>query len=138
MKFEELGNWLSKQVKGETFRLKEKVNYNILAFMANITLETPVDTSKAISNWRLSTGSPISGEIDAYAKGKTGSTFSISRGLVVSFANAYLNVRKIGEPVYIINHVDYIADLNAGTSPQASAGFITKEIAYLVQSLTRL
>lgn len=135
MKIEELGNWLKSQINAETEKLRVKVNSKALDFVSKITYETPVDTSRALSNWRLSTGSPVSGEIDPYAEGSRGSTFGISRGLTVSFAKTYLNNRRLGENIYIINHTHYIGDLNDGTSRQAPKGFVDREISNLGNSL---
>lgn len=89
---------------------------------ANVVSRTPVDTGKARSNWRVSIGAPIGGEIDTFGPGSTASASSIAAGFAV-FAR-YVP----GEDIYIRNNVPYIGRLNRGYSKQAPAGYIEAEI----------
>jgi hypothetical protein len=82
---------------------------------------TPVDTGHAASNWILSTGSPHSG-VD-------GSREAVSTGAQDAGLAAIerYDVGKDGK-VYLVNNVDYIGDLDQGSSPQAGAGFVARAL----------
>ena len=97
---------------------------NVLAW------STPVDTSKAVSNWIVSIGAPNYMERAAYQPGYLGYTHAASATEMIAAARAMLKNKKPGEPLYITNNVDYIRKLNSGTSRQAPAGFV--EAAVLI------
>ena len=82
-----------------------------------IVLTTPVKTGKARSNWRVSHGRRTTTVIDTYGA-EIAADVAISKG-----------VQKINETppktdILLNNRVDYIQDLNQGSSQQAPAGFI--------------
>lgn len=89
---------------------------------------TPVDTTNAVSNWDLTLFFPSLDEHEPYFPGFLGSTATMSRGATLREGLAELKVKKPGEPIFISNNVDYIKDLNHGTSPQASPGFVQSAI----------
>ena len=90
---------------------------------------TPVDTGWAASNWLPSVGKPIEG---AAGSRQNVSTEAQERG-----------VREIASwklekgPIFIVNNVPYIGDLNNGHSKQAPAGFIEIEIQSAVDKINR-
>jgi len=82
-----------------------------------IVLTTPVKTGKARSNWRVSHGKRTTAVIDTYGA-EIAADMAISKG-----------VQKINETppktdILLNNNVDYIQELNRGSSTQAPAGFI--------------
>lgn len=89
---------------------------------------TPVDTTNAVSNWDLTLYFPNLSEHDPYFPGFLGSTATLSRGATLREGLAELKAKKPGEPIFIANNVDYILDLNAGTSKQAPPGFVEEAI----------
>ena len=91
--------------------------------LANVTVATPVDTGHARTNWRVSIGRPIGGEIDTYGPGSSASAGAIAAGFAV-FAR-YVP----GQPVYIQNNAPYIGALNRGHSKQAPAGYIEAAVS---------
>lgn len=93
-----------------------------------LTLNTPVDTSQAISNWQVELGSPPEDWIEAYARGKFGSTEATSRAVARRIARNVLSHREPGQPIYISNLLPYIGFLNDGSSKQAPAGFVQAEV----------
>lgn len=86
--------------------------------------ETPVDTSKALSNWLVGIGKGIYAEREPYVPGFLGYTANASTAAARMVAFAALDTKKPGQSIFIINNVDYIMHLNRGGSKQARAGFI--------------
>lgn len=103
-----------------------------LLLVDGLTTDTPVDTSKAISNWLLSLDDPVFIELDAYFEGLRGSTATASKAEAVSFAESKLKNKKPGQDIFIANNAPYIRDLNDGSSAQAPALFIERR-AFLVR-----
>lgn len=103
-----------------------------------LIMATPVDTSKALSNWIASLGQPNGKAIDAYCVGFHGSSEAISSSMAYSRANAVIQRAKIGEIVYISNNVDYIELLNMGYSPQAERNFIQHSVSRSVEQMQRV
>lgn len=85
---------------------------------------TPVDTSQALSNWLVGIKSRAEGPVSARVEGSNGSTRQISGRITLAEARSKLKRRKLGETIYITNHLDYVADLNRGSSKQAPVGFV--------------
>ena len=59
------------EIENNASELSKRVALTILADLVD---KTPVDTSKALSNWQVGIGSPVSGEIEAYYPGEGGNT----------------------------------------------------------------
>ena len=94
----------------------------------NLTLNTPVDTSTALSNWDIFIGSYESDSHEPYVMGKKGSTKLASMGFANKEAELRLSEKKPGETIFIVNSLDYIRKLNDGSSKQAPAGFVEAAI----------
>ena len=89
-----------------------------------LTLETPVDTSKALSNWIITLLVPSFVDLPAHVQGQWGSTWGESTATGIAELKAALVGRKSGEPIYLQNNVTYIDKLNDGHSSQQPAGWI--------------
>lgn len=91
-----------------------------------LTTHTPVDTSKALSNWQTSLQIPIPDgwDIPPYVRGSGGSSRAQSAKLAQMEAKYELSEKQPGEKIFISNTVDYIKGLNDGSiSRQGSAFF---------------
>src|SRR5690349_1629522 len=92
--------------------LKE-VDANIDARIKNATLvgirflaeQTPVDTSKTLSNWKIGIGRADEEIIPAHKPGQAGSTRWQSINATVSIAKQTLKSRKTGERIFITNNM---------------------------------
>ncbi len=96
----------------------------------NVTVSTPVDTGFAKSNWIPSVGKPKSSP--------SGSRTSVSSGAQKSGLGRLKSYRVTQGRVFIVNNVEYIGDLNSGSSSQAPAGFVQGGIARGVSAAVRL
>lgn len=86
--------------------------------------ETPVDTSRALSNWLVVLGRRSNRATLEYVPGERGSTEKISENIAIARADAVLARKRPGESIFISNVVRYIVYLNAGRSGQAPAMYV--------------
>lgn len=89
---------------------------------------TPVDTSKALSNWRVSATGAIGAYIAAHYPGQAGSTQAASAAAAIASAEEAIRAGNPAQALVIFNAVPYIRRLNEGSSLQAPAGFVEKAV----------
>lgn len=116
---------LSSSVDKEANRIKCEV---ALAIVGDLAFKTPVDTSKALSNWRVSLERPGALAIPPHFPGEHGSTQKSSAQATIEAAKKTLANAKPGKPIFISNVLPYIVRLNQGYSRQAPAGFVERSI----------
>lgn len=103
-----------------------------------VVLSTPVDTGRARSNWQVSLRAPINDQIEPYAPGlKLGRGETGNAQAALSQAQAAVRGRRPGRDIFITNNVEYIGDLNRGTSAQAPAMFVQIAIVAGVDAVAR-
>lgn len=108
-----------------------------IELVTGLANETPVDTSKAISNWVVTLDRiPIS-DIDAHFEGSKGDTFTRSSRQTIMLAKIALLNKKPGQTIFITNNADYIRDLNNGSSPQAPANFVQSIVKRIRATIKR-
>lgn len=90
--------------------------------------DTPVDTSKALSNWLVGIGKASQYSRMAYVEGFAGYTANASTAAARVVAFAALERKKPGQVIHITNNVNYINKLNAGSSKQAPPMFIESAV----------
>ena len=78
---------------------------------------TPYLTGYARGNWRPTLNIPSSTPVAILDP-----TGEATKARIANVAVFY----QLGDTVYIRNNIDYIADLNRGSSPQAPADFVAK------------
>ena len=97
--------------------------------LEQLVYTTPVDTSKAESNWQVSIGTPAAGgALPPFYPGVKGSTAEASAQAAIDAGMAVLKTKQPGETIYISNVTPYIKALNGGSSRQAAPGFIERAI----------
>ncbi len=89
---------------------------------------TPVDTTEALSNWRASRGTALTGAIPPLVAGKGGSTRSASLSAALAAAMTVIEAASGQELLVIFNNVPYIQRLNDGYSAQAPAGWVEQAV----------
>lgn len=102
-----------------------------------LATKTPVDTSKAISNWQVTLNAPATAEINAHYEGSHGSTYSASSAETIALCRMVLRGKKPGQTIYITNNADYIRKLNDGSSTQAPAGFVQAAVYVGIKSIAK-
>jgi len=113
-----------------SLRALELTKFVVLRMIEYLVAQTPVDTSKALSNWRVAVGGSGYGAepVPAYYVGVAGSTQQASQRAAIEAAKAALKGARAGSPIAIINQVPYIGELAAGSSAQAPAGWVEGSI----------
>ena len=112
-----------------------------LAVDAAVVLGTPVDTGRARSNWRVSIGTPVDGEIPPYKPGShlgLGETANAAKAMEQGYRTIYLH--NDTSDIWISNNVPYINMLEHGHSPQNSR-FVRAAVQkglYLLRDFTLL
>jgi len=119
----------SRQVMEELDEFVEGIIINLTTnFTLDVSEATPKLTGYAASHWIPSLHAAVEGTYGPRVEGGI-SEASKLRGLADVEANYQLPDR-----VYITNPVDYITDLNMGTSGKAPAGFVQTSIALAIRS----
>jgi len=96
---------------------------------------TPADTSRAISNWTVTLGSPSSAYREPYIPGVKGSTKSLNAETTIRAGLPTIMSARLTDVVYIVNNAPYIIELEYGKSSQAPSGFVQQA---LVAGVTRV
>jgi hypothetical protein len=107
----------------------------VIAAIRYLAYETPVDTSRALSNWQVSLDYPVEYGRQPFYTGAAGSTREASAQATIAFAEAILEQRKPGQTIYISNVMPYIRRLNEGSSTQSPGGFV--EAAQAIIRMTK-
>lgn len=103
-------------------------NEAALAAVVYLTDQTPVDTTRALSNWQVGLGRPFMFDIGPFVPGFGGSTKAASRQQAISTARYLLSLRRPGTTIYISNNAPYIRRLNDGWSLQNAGGFVESAV----------
>lgn len=93
------------------------------AIISYLIRVTPIDTTRALSNWQVTLNTPAMAPRGAFFVGTHGSTFDASADTLTYFADAVLADKKPGDTIYISNVLRYITYLDQGTSMQFPGGF---------------
>lgn len=120
----QLAERLEKKAKKIDEAASDLAAFVALELTAELADVTPVDTSKAISNWRIGLVAPVADTIEPHYFGSKGSTESMSEDATVIAAKVALKAKKPGQKIYLSNTADYIVELDQGSSLQAPAGFV--------------
>jgi hypothetical protein len=113
----------------------ERAKRKTMAAIKYLATITPVDTSRALSNWQVNLGEPAAVGRGPFYPGLAGSTAEASTAATIAYAEAVLQNKKPGQPIYISNVLPYIRALNDGSSTQHPGGFI--EAAMLLIRTTK-
>lgn len=93
------------------------------AIVNQLAYQTPVDTSKALSNWIVTLDSPSLDQIEPHFPGEKGSTQSLSAGVTVGRSENVLARKKPGQKIFIRNNQPYVPQLD-WSHPQS--GFVER------------
>lgn len=102
-----------------------------------VVMATPVDTGRARSNWLVGLGTAPQGTVGQHVPGTKGSTGEANAQESISIGRATIGQRRPGQDIHITNNLDYIEDLNRGTSRQAPANFVETAVAQATDAVRR-
>ncbi|UOF80377.1 putative tail completion protein [Caudoviricetes sp.] len=94
----------------------------------SLTLNTPVDTSQALSNWVVGLGNVDPSFIDPWVPGEKGSTRTQSAGEALKIAKLIIRDKKPGQTLYISNSAPYIIGLEEETISRQPGRMVAKAL----------
>lgn len=97
--------------------------------VSDLTENTPVDESTALSNWDVSFSFRPHSFLFPYVMGERGSSKQASRKATIAAAKFALQGRKVGQVIYLSNNAPYIVDLARGSSSQAPSGWVEGSVS---------
>jgi hypothetical protein len=106
-----------------------------LAVDQTVVMATPVDTGRARSNWIVTIDQPAQGEVPSYNPGSHGSTGGAVAQQAIDQGKNVISTFKNQKQICITNNLDYIEELNNGSSRQAPASFVEQAVAAGVQAI---
>lgn len=127
--FATLSNSLRQQAKNIKSNTSLLVRRCATVVIEELAVRTPIDSGRAKSNWIVTLNSPTIARIEPHHFGVLGSTAPQTIKTVQARAAIVINRFKIGDTVIIQNNLDYIVDLEKGSSKQSPAGFIHQSLA---------
>lgn len=98
------------------------------AMLREMVVVTPVDESTALSNWQVNLNNPAADVLPAYTPGSKGSTAGASASQAINEGLQEIARKKPGQKIFLSNATPYIGDLDDGSSPQFSGGFIPRAL----------
>lgn len=100
-----------------------------LLLLRAIVLRTPVKTGRARANWQVTINTPDIETLPDNVTDKSGGS-AISKGNQVIGILRGMSFEQI-EKIFISNNVEYIIDLEDGSSTQAPAGMVVLSVAQI-------
>lgn len=117
--FSKLMRQRSQNLAGEVHEVVKDVTKAYLVTAADVT---PVDTGAAISNWQIGINASPSGVLPPHVPGKFRSTALENLNATIQAGMSIIDSSKPGDVLHIVNNIEYIGDLNDGSSSQAPGG----------------
>lgn len=130
-RFAALGERIDREV-GEVLSLTSEMVYT------EVVTATPVDTGTARTSWNISIGA-IDSYVPSYQNYPSMQSGNARPNAMRLAEQAVRPLRQPGAQVYtsvfITNGVDWIGELNQGSSRQAPADFVARSVMVVVQAL---
>jgi len=117
-------------IRSHTDSIKSNVDEAVKAVAtagASVIIDsTPVDTSKAVANWKVTHGSPFGGVVGERVASVKGSGAGAARSQMKAEAAGRISMFKSPMPLYIANNAPYIGVLEYGDSKHRPHGMVSK------------
>jgi hypothetical protein len=103
-------------VSGTEKKVERTVRAVKLELFRSVILDTPVDTGRARGNWQATLDSPATEETE-------------NESMSVALAGVAANLGKVNDVSFLANNLPYIEELEDGSSKQAPAGMVRRNMA---------
>jgi hypothetical protein len=124
-----LAAWANKTESRIEYQANEATKKVAIRVLEVLVHNTPVDTSQALSNWRVGVKSRRPTKtIPPYYPGTYGSTRESSAGAAIRAGTELIKTREKKKTIHIANNLDYIEGLDAGTISRQPGAFVAKAI----------
>jgi hypothetical protein len=121
-----LGPDIGRQKRDIVKQLEKLGRVSTRRAFATLVDATPVDTSKAVTNWRASRTVPLTDVAGPGVSSVKGSGASAARARAKDVAEPVIAGFGIGDTLYITNNVPYIGLLNDGSPRHRAANMLRK------------
>lgn len=132
---------LKNKIKTKVDKIKkrnnEKVKKLALIAMNYLLYNTRVDTSKAVSNWRLSLNRPTTKVIEPYFPGKKASTATESIDAAYEYALERISKKRPGDKIFITNLVHYLKYIDGNELKREAMELIANDIQRILISIEK-
>ena len=108
-----------------------------LGISREVINDSPVDTTRFASNWRIGIGQPASRYILPHFPGRHGVTAIQSKLQALQIASERIADSAPGTAIWISNITPYGVMLNQGSSGQAAAGWVERGVRRGVRNAIR-
>lgn len=122
MDFRDFSKLMKQRSKNIPEEVHEVVKNATKVYLVTAVDVTPVDTGAAISNWQVGINATPTGVLPPYVPGRFRSTALENLNATIRAGQSIIDSSKPGDVLHIANNIEYIGDLNDGTSTQAPAG----------------
>lgn len=123
-KLKRLGSDLKRRVNGGLKRLTGEIDSETVNLIEDLMRATPVDTSRALSNWQVSLNFTPPTTIGPNVFGISGSSREASIQFGLAKVRFKLKDRRFLDTIVVYNNIPYLKNLNEGSSIQAPSGWI--------------
>lgn len=129
-RFEDLQKIMAEYNKAIRIGTNRLVQTAAMTVQETVARNTPVDTGKARSNWRVSINSLLFGETNAYAPypKRSGPKLGETSNANAAIAQGYSRIRRFNVvrhgTVVVQNNSPYIGKLNDGTQSAQASNFV--------------
>lgn len=106
-----------------TLEIDREARALTLNLLKLLVLATPVDTGRARGNWQVSSRTPRNTTLNV-----------TDRSGGISISRALSGLERLSRRYWITNNLDYIEDLNRGTSQQAPVRFVETAITRVLNA----
>lgn len=103
-------------VSGTEKKVERTIRAVKLELFRSVILDTPVDTGRARGNWQATLDSPATEETE-------------NESMSVALAGVAANLGKVNDVSFLANNLPYIEELEDGSSKQAPAGMVRRNMA---------
>lgn len=125
--FDQMPKVVDSWAKGVQEGMDAAVKSVVEAGLDVIADQTPVDTTRAVSNWQVTVGGPANGEVSPHVPGSVGgSGASAARSITKGRGKAAMAAYKGAKAAYITNNVPYISVLEYGDAKHRPSGMVAK------------
>lgn len=137
--FSQLAPTMKRYAKGLPGAVQQAVRMIAQPGLDTMIDATPVDTTRAVSNWVVTHGSPQSKERPARVRGSVkGSGEAAAKSAMKAEGALRIKYFVLGVPMFISNMVPYIGVLEHGDSKHAPNNMFSRGVQTMVRTAKRI
>ena len=116
---------IGKDIENRANRYSKDIAFGVVD---QVIADSPVDTTRFVSNWRVGIGNPPQRFTGPHFPGRQGETAPASRLRAKELAATKISSASPGQDLWVSNTAPYGPRLAEGYSPQAAAGWVQRAL----------